>query len=228
MTRSAWLGLASAAILGFIYIVKNFNMDIFKRTIHIAIGFIAIFIFILIPPSFISNFISENTYLNSLSGRFDLMSEDFKNIFGDATEQEKASAGAGRMGIWVMTLKSIAQEPFLGTGPDTLKDALIHNATKDVLIRLEQTRNVVDKAHNEYLQIAATIGIPALIIYLSFLMQILFKDKNIFKNNSTFILILPIVSYLTQAFFNISTIGVTPVFWLLLGLIQNEKFKKNI
>ena len=89
-------------------------------------------------------------------------------------------------------------------------------------------RQLADKAHNEYLQIAATIGIPALIIYLAFVCQIVFKDKNIFKNNATFILLVPIISYLVQAFFNISTIGVAPIFWLLLGLIQNQKFKEDL
>ena len=64
--------------------------------------------------------------------------------------------------------------------------------------------------------------------YLAFVCQIVFKDKNIFKNNATFILLVPIISYLVQALFNISTIGVAPIFWLLLGLIQNEEFKKNL
>ena len=78
------------------------------------------------------------------------------------------------------------------------------------------------------MQIAATIGIPALIIYLAFLMQILFNQKNLFKNSGLFILIIPIIAYITQAFFNISTIGVAPIFWFLLGVIQNKIFVKDI
>lgn len=228
MTRSSWLGLTTASIFGLIYIIKNYSKDVLKRTIHIAIGFIIIFFFVLMPPNFISKNIHGSVNINSLEGRFNMLAEDFETIFGDSTKEQKASSGAGRIGIWVMTLKSIAQDPLLGTGPDTLKDGLIHNALEDVLIRVESTRTIIDKAHNEYLQIAATIGIPALIVYLAFLAQILFKDKNLFKHNSTFILIVPIVSYLTQAFFNISTIGVSPIFWLLLGVVQNEKFKSEM
>ena len=41
-------------------------------------------------------------------------------------------------------------------------------------------------------------------------------------------LLIPIIAYLVQAFFNISTIGVAPIFWFLLGLIQNEDFKNKL
>ena len=228
MTRSSWVGLAAASVVGLIYVIKNFNKDILKRTIYIAIGFVVIFIFVLMPPPFISNLVTGNANINSLSGRFYLMSEDFANIFGNANEQEIASSGAGRIGIWILSLKAVAQEPLLGTGPDTLKDALIYNVTEETIARMEKTHALIDKAHNEYLQIAATIGIPALIIYLAFIIQIIFKDKKLFEHNATFIFIVAIVSYLAQAFFNISTIGVTPILWLLLGIVQNEKFKENL
>ncbi len=228
MTRSAWVGLAAASVLGLIYVIKNFNKDILIRTIHIIVGFVIIFIFVLIPPPFISNLISGNTNINSLAGRFDLTNEDLEILFSETTEQKKANLGSGRIGIWILSLKAVAQEPLLGTGPDTLKDALIYNVTEETIARMEKTHAYVDKAHNEYLQIAATIGIPALIIYLAFIIQIIFKDKKLFEHNATFIFIVAIVSYLAQAFFNISTIGVTPILWLLLGIVQNEKFKENL
>ena len=34
---------------------------------------------------------------------------------------------------------------------------------------------------------------------------------------------LAIICYIVQAFFNISTIGVAPLFWMLLGLSENEE-----
>ena len=228
MTRSAWVGLVAAIILGIIYIVKNFNREILKRTINLTISCLIIFVFVLMPPKFITDLIEKNANLNSIMGRFDLISEDLGKLFGDATEQEKGNAGAGRIRIWILTLKSISQTPLLGTGPDTLKDALVHNVTIDVINNFKENHTVIDKAHNEYLQIAATIGIPALIIYLAFVAQILAKQKDLFKNSTIFIFIVAIISYLVQAFFNISTIGVAPIFWLLLGAIQNEEFKSEM
>ena len=86
-----------------------------------------------------------------------------------------------------------------------------------------------DKAHNEYLHIAATNGIPALGIYLVFLGLIIMPRISImFKDKITFIFLLCIFSYLVQAFFNISTIGVAPLFWMILGLIDNTCFKEDL
>ncbi len=223
MTRSAWTGLGVASIFGLIYVIKNFNKDILKRTIYLCAGFIMIFIFVLFPPKFI-----KNSYfnVNLLSGRFEETFSDFNDMFGQKEDQNEM--GSGRIEIWKNVLEVIAQSPLLGSGPDTLKDSLIIHNPLQVIERVNRIGSVIDKAHNEYLQIAATIGIPALIIYLAFLAQICAEQKNMFKDNSTFILLIPIISYMVQAFFNISTIGVAPIFYFLLGLIQNEKFKENL
>ena len=34
-------------------------------------------------------------------------------------------------------------------------------------------------------------------------------------------------SYLVQAFFNISTIGIAPIFWFCLGIIDNKNIIEN-
>ena len=223
MTRSSWIGLAVATIFGLIFIIKNFNKEILKRTIHIVIDFTIIFIFVLIPPPFIADYIDVNT----LNGRLSSLGKDFGALLGSDTE--KGDLGSGRIRIWTLTLKEIASSPLLGTGPDTLVDGLNKNVRNEHIQFMLDTHQYIDKAHNEYLQIAATIGIPAMIVYLAFLAQILgSQKKQIFKDNSTFILIIPIISYIVQAFFNISTIGVAPVFWALLGLVQNQTFKNGL
>ena len=72
------------------------------------------------------------------------------------------------------------------------------------------------------------MGIPAIIIYLLFIFFII-KDnmKYMFKNKIRLIISLSIIGYLVQAIFNISTIGVAPIFWFLLGLIQNNEYIKR-
>ena len=209
MARSSWVGLAVACLLGLIFIFKNFKKRIVP-SLHILIGCIIIFVFVLTPPQFVKNMINPNDNFYSLEGRIDSLKNEVTNISNsqDAKKTEKAvwNAGTGRVGIWLATLQSIAKEPILGTGPDTLQDALLHNSTEFFLFRLYTFWETVDKAHNEYLQIAATIGIPALMIYLAFLAQIIFGQKKAFKNDNTFIFLIPIISYLAQAFFNISTI----------------------
>lgn len=140
----------------------------------------------------------------------------------------KNSFGSYRIEIWNIVLGVIPKVPLLGTGPDTLAYSLIKYSTNDALAYIKGHGQYIDKAHNEYLQVTATMGIPALIVYLIFLGQILVKQKNMFKDTSSFILVIPIISYICQAFFNISTIGVAPIFWCILGLIQNIDVKKKL
>ena len=75
-----------------------------------------------------------------------------------------------------------------------------------------------DKVHNEYLQILITEGIFCLISYLVMYGIICIRGmKNSFKNKEIYLL-LPVIGYLVQAFFNISVIEVAPIFFIALGL----------
>lgn len=226
MTRGAWVGIAFASILGLTYVIKHRSKDIIKRTIHIIIGFLVIFIFVLRPPQFLFNLIPKYTNLDTLNDRIDLMQTELQTAIED--KKVSKSFGSSRIEIWSMVLNIIVQSPLIGTGPDTLADAILYMDTHNAINFMLNHGCHVDKAHNEYLQIAATIGIPALIAYLVFLILICIKEKNLLSNDSTFILMIPIISYLFQAFFNISTIGVAPIFWFLLGLVQNESFKEKL
>jgi len=89
----------------------------------------------------------------------------------------------------------------------------------------------VDKAHSEVLHIMAVSGIPAALVYLSFLIVIYWKNRKfILHHNSTTILAFAVSTYLVQGLFNISVIAVAPLFWILLGVyargkpIQKEDF----
>ena len=94
----------------------------------------------------------------------------------------------GRIEIWKMTLNLIAKKPMLGCGPDNLKKGLFISCKYEAVKFYLRTHTVVDKAHNEYLNIAATIGVPALILYLTFLSLILLpKLKNKSKLNYIFV-----------------------------------------
>ena len=116
----------------------------------------------------------------------------------------------------------------MGVGPDNLKNGIVKNVTDESFEFIKAHNGIPDKAHNEYLQIAVTLGIPALIAYLIFLGMIIIPNlKYIFKQKYIFILLSIIGSYLVQAFFNISTIGIAPLFWLTLGIIDNKKIIEN-
>lgn len=72
-----------------------------------------------------------------------------------------------------MCLEIILNNPLLGVGPDCLGYVCENSYMYKEDYFYDNT--LVDKAHNEYLQIAATTGIPSLIIYIFILGIILVK-----------------------------------------------------
>ena len=83
--------------------------------------------------------------------------------------------------IWMMSIDIIKAHPFFGAGPENLKEALKKTKNKRAITYGKLTGRTVDKAHNDLIHIAAVSGIPALILYLTF---IFFLFKFIFKQAS--------------------------------------------
>ena len=86
----------------------------------------------------------------------------------------------------------------------------------------------VDRAHNEYLHIAVSSGIPALISYLVFTFLCLKKGFKLMKKDVRYLPYFTALSaYLVQAFFNISIVSVAYIFWIFLGINTNEDLFKE-
>ena len=130
--------------------------------------------------------------------------------------------GSNRGYIWKKTLGVISDNLLLGSGPDTLDlefkkvyGYYVYDGGKDG----SNIGALVTKAHNEYLHIAATLGIPALIIYLILISYILKNSiKKVNKNKYLIPLICSVTAYIIQAFFNNSVIPLGSVYWVLLGM----------
>ncbi|WP_179122179.1 O-antigen ligase family protein [Caloramator quimbayensis] len=206
-TRSAWIGFALSFLLLVIFSIKN-KKDL-KSLIFILLIIFSITLLI-------------NSYKNNaLIKRFDSIVSDAKNASIDSTKSEYS--GSTRIFIWKRTLKLIQNSPIIGYGPDTFDIVFMKNYKKDVNRLIGNI--IIDKAHNEYLQIAYASGIPALITYLLFLIfAIIDAIKNINKNILIIPLLCSISGYLIQSFFNISVVSVAPVFWAFLGILC--KFSK--
>ena len=133
--------------------------------------------------------------------------------------------GSNRIYIWKNTLKVLPNHILTGAGIDNFYYAF---GKKPLMMG----KWFFDKAHNEYLQILICEGIFGLISYLLLYGLIVIRGiKNNYKNKEIFLL-LPVIGYLVQAFFNISVIEVAPFFYISLGLlvdreINNEKSRRN-
>ena len=214
IARSGWIAFGIFSIILLIYLIKNKNKKLFKRAVILVVCFIMIFMLLYLPEKSIvkqkTNQVKNEVTIAKTKGLDDKL-------------------GSSRIQIWKIVIELIRKYPILGVGPDNLHKGIFENLTETSINFILRAKVSIDKAHNEYLHIAVTLGIPALVIYLIFLCMIVFpKLKNILKQEKTFINLSVIISYLAQAFFNISTIGVAPLFWLALGLLDNQNFKNRI
>ncbi|WP_243354481.1 O-antigen ligase family protein [Bacillus litorisediminis] len=217
-TRSAWLGLAMCLFITGVYILWK-NRPLFKRYISVIFLFIILFC------------TANNLANNILANRAATIVQDTKT----AITEDNMNAGSHRWYIWRTSLPLIKEYFWTGSGPDTFHLVFPNDSAETMKYFPTVT---VDKAHNEWLQIAVTMGVPALISYLLLVGTILFKAyKTIIKSKNPSIELVMVTvlisSYLIQAQFNISVVPVAPYFWVFLALtymyaLRDEKeFKIN-
>ena len=134
------------------------------------------------------------------------ISSDIKTI----TSKPKEEIASGRFVIWENSIPLVRQYWLIGCGLDNFKDAYPNGGYV-----------VYDKAHNVYLQMAITNGVPALIIFLLLLFLAFLKG---IRNKSKILipLYMAFIGYSVQAFLNISVIDVAPYYYIMLGLIFSE------
>ena len=196
-TTSAAVGIIVTLLIIIIYSIKNKE---FKKLCVIGVVLVCV------------------TTIAYKQGKTRLIKDIHKTGI-EATEIAKGnldeSYGTDRMFIWKETAKIIPNHFWHGVGIDSFHKAF--NGT--ALIKKTKTRTVLyDKAHNEYLQILITYGIFGFVAYVWLYGYAVFCGiRRCFKYNEVY-LILPIVCYLVQAFFNISVIEVAPLFFMTLGL----------
>lgn len=212
--RSGWVAFGIFSIILLIYLIKNKNKKLFKRAVILVVCFIMIFMLLYLPEK-------------------SIVKQKINQVKNDVTIAKTKGLndklGSSRIQVWKIVIELIEKYPIFGVGTDNLKKGIADNLTETSINLILRAKSPIDKAHNEYLHIAVTLGILSLVIYLTLLCMIVFpKLKNILKQEKTFIILSAIISYLVQAFFNISTIGVAPLFWLALGLLDNQNFKNRI
>ncbi len=154
--------------------------------------------------------------------------QDFASMFMEVKEGVNEESGSGRIKIWKETLPIIPKYLLTGSGVDTFYEAF---GGDKIVINSEDTK--VDKAHNEYLQILVTEGILSTIGYLGLIfITCLHFFKRILKKEITPLelsLLLAVLAYLVQAFFNIRVTRVAPYFFMIFGLLNShlDRYGKN-
>lgn len=191
--RGSFLGIISTVIIWNIIILKLHRE---KAT--------ALF---LADTILLATLFAFNTGNGLFSHFFDAIT-DVKNVTsGDPSALD--NIGSGRGELWRFGIQFIGEHPILGYGPDNLGYRY-----------MEINPLLLDRPHNELIQIAASLGIPALLFYLCALWSHLRAFIRSLSRLSVFELALfsGIASYLISSVFGNTMYYTTPYFYLLLGL----------
>lgn len=196
-TLSAVIGLIVILIFLLIYAIKN---KYIKKFILLCI----LFAYVLSTLHFFNLTNIVNDLVKTKNETSNIVKGDFNGNYG-----------TGRMEVWKQTIEVVPKYALHGIGIDNFANVLDGKP-------ITRGDSFYDKAHNEYLQILITMGIFSLISYLC-LHFIMLKNgiRNAFKSKKVY-LILPVIGYLIQAQFNISTVEVAPFFYIGLGLLVDR------
>ena len=138
----------------------------------------------------------------------------------------KEFIGSSRGYIWSRSIPLLKNTLFLGYGPDTFA---LHFPQHDYIGKykfLYNPKTIVDKPHNLYLQIAINTGILSLLAILAIFCMYTHSSLKLFykKSLDSFIdyagiaCFVAFIGYAIAALFNDSIVGVSPVFWCILGI----------
>jgi len=147
------------------------------------------------------------------------LAKDAERLAGDVTaimednEEIKESSGSGRWPLWVAAIEFIRERPLFGYGPDNLG---AQYAAKDI----EQ-----DRPHCVPLQIAASLGIPALVFYLAALVVyvVLFFKRGRQATVFDLVLFSTGAAYVASSLVGNSAFYTTPYFCLIWGMALRLK-----
>lgn len=148
----------------------------------------------------------------------------------------KEKLGSARGYIWSRSIPLLKNTLIKGYGPDTFAAIFPQHDYLGKFYAYDTMNMGVDKVHNLYLQIALSTGIPSLIAFLVllgyyFVISFKINIKGKFDTFTDIVglgIFVAMVGYFAAGFFNDSTVHVSPVFWVLLGLgygINNNRSK---
>lgn len=131
--------------------------------------------------------------------------------------------GSSRILIWRNVLKLVPERLLLGGGPGTLPLRLDLHFSRYVEETGKTLRSYVDNAHNDYLGILVNTGLLSLIPYMAAQCISLIKSAKAAKLSSfCACLACSLICYWIQAFFGLGLFLVSPVMWLIWGLLLSS------
>jgi len=209
-TFGSFLGVAAAlvvTIVAFFYRKEKIKKSALLLLVFLAIAF------------------TVNGIIGQVGTNVNTLTVDMKEIAQSSNEKASEeiinlakNAGSGRWQLWMGALKIMEEKPLFGTGPDNM-------ATSYADLGLNW-----DRPHNEFLQIGASFGIPALIFYL---LALIFGYAYGYKHlsalpQSSVIAFSACTGYLFSALFGNTMYYTYPYFLMFLAIAFSRKPTKEL
>ena len=158
-------------------------------------------------------------FLYNYSGEHRLLVEVSQMLHGELSD----SAGSGRGIVWKNCITLIRETPIIGSGPGTF--AARHEPYN--------TTQFFDFPHNDFLQIGVCQGLVGLALYVAFLVSLAVRALKVAPRCPQIVIFIgAAVGYLVSSFFVFSITIVSPLFWVMAGIMdkmvrQVEETEKN-
>jgi O-antigen ligase len=209
MARASWLGFACGALL-FSCLVFRYGGAGQKRYIVFGGGAMAVAVLVLglFAASGLGSFNIGTRIAARARSAFDL-----QQGYGSAT----------RLFIWGKAAPLIAERPWFGYGPDTHEKVYWKLSLQS--FKRFKTTGIIDRAHNNYIDIAIGQGLFGLCAYCGIVASfLLWLWRRMHSEPDTRLRMLlcaffcSYVGYMVNDFFSFSVVSVSPTFWSLMGL----------
>ncbi len=208
-SRSAWAGVLVAAVAGTI-VWRQSRRTIPAPALVRASVTAAILLALAVLFFFPGGLVSSRGERGGPAGRLTDISDDPGGI-------------QTRIALWVPTTQLIARRPVFGYGPDTFRKVFPQTWTPQWQ-RLKGAKPlIINRAHNQLLDLAISIGLVGLAGYLWAFIAFWRSATTAPAADRTTALLLAgcagaVTGYLAQIQWQFSVVSVAPVYWLLLGV----------
>lgn len=204
MNQTAWLMVAAALVLLAVAALLYWRdkkrggepLPIKPKTIRLAVAAIEVVV-IIVALIFLYNYSGEHRLLVEMS----------QILHGELSDR----AGSGRGIVWKNCITLIRETPIIGSGPGTF--AARHEPYN--------TTQFFDFAHNDFLQIGVCQGLVGLALYVAFLVSLAVRVLRVAPRCPQIVIFGgAAVGYLVYSFFVFSIAIVSPLFWVMAGIMD--------
>lgn len=215
-TRGAWIG-AFIAIMSFLVLkhkVARYTPVQVRNVIKVTVMSLGLIV------------IMSLTDNNELFSRFISIFLDFGKLVKNSPDAY--FGGSGRIVIWGRVIEIIKTSPLIGIGIENLGQVM-DSLYREFMYNSFGRYQIYDMAHNEYLHIAVTSGVPSLAMYLLFFYYSLKKSIiKVYESNFYLPIGAALIGFLAFSVFNNSLILFEYLVWIFLGIASSSNVAEYV